>query len=400
MIINEKYLQDIDDDDDSSDEIASIGGTSREDMLKYFFEWNFSISANTIADVEFDYGDYIEHIGDIFDSINWVEDFIIDCRAYIKSPNWFGKTKEFILGTDKSNNRIIDILNDNEVTKSEYDFTIGEVNTSICFSPISKPSYQTFMRGFYKITNLIRTIRPTWARFGNIEYGYENELEYKFAFKTDDCKKIYKELFNEDADSEEKNNSIMRRIGAFDKKLQNYVNGGSEYNVSLLKTEDKYYTYEDYDKNISRDQNIIFVYIDFNIPKGTTLNRYDVLYDIRENFFTKFSTNFLSEHTVVFVCSSSKQTKHDKNFQKPKKEYKNDFIRDGYFIGIINDDSIDEDNQQLPVCFAYTRIIKGVEHKFGYVAFVNKQGIMRKGYISYNNDEKFLSHIQKEGYTN
>ena len=84
MIINEKYLQDIDDDDDSSDEITSIGGISREDMLKYFFEWNFSISANAIADVEFDYGDYIEHISDIFDSINWVDDFIINCRGYIK----------------------------------------------------------------------------------------------------------------------------------------------------------------------------------------------------------------------------------------------------------------------------------------------------------------------------
>ena len=253
MIINEKYLQDIDDDDVSSDEITSIAGASREDMLKYFFEWNFSISANTIADVEFDYGDYIERISDIFDSISWVDGFIIDCRAYIKSPNWFGKTKKFILGTDKSNNRIIDILTDIGVAKSEYDFTIGEVNTSICFSPLSKPSYTSFMRGFYKITNLIRTIRPTWARFGNIEYGYEDELEYKFAFKTEDCKKIYKELFNEDADSEEKNNSIMRKIGAFDKKLQNYVNGGSEFNVSLLKTEDRYYTYEDYDKKISRE---------------------------------------------------------------------------------------------------------------------------------------------------
>ena len=135
MIINEKYLQDIDDDDDSSDEITSIGGESREDMLKYFFEWNFSISANLKADVEFDYGDYIEHISDIFDSISWVEDFIIDCRAYIKSPNWFGKTKEFILGTDK-NNRIIDILSDIGVANSEYKYTNGEVNTSICFSPL------------------------------------------------------------------------------------------------------------------------------------------------------------------------------------------------------------------------------------------------------------------------
>ena len=253
MIINEKYLQDIDDDDDSSDEITSIGSTSREDIMKYFFEWNFCISANVKTDVEFDYGDYIEHISDIFDSINWVDDFIVDCRAYIESPKWFGKRKEFILGTDKSNSKIIDILTDIGVANSEYKYTNGEVNTSICFSPLSKPSYSSFMRGFYKIANLIRTIRPTWARFGNIEYGYEDELEYKFAFKTEDCKKIYKELFNEDADSEEKNNSIMRRIGAFDKKLQNYVNGGSEYNVSLLKTEDKYYTYEDYDEKISRD---------------------------------------------------------------------------------------------------------------------------------------------------
>ena len=109
------------------------------------------------------------------------------------------------------------------------------------------------MRGFYKIANLIRTIRPTWARFGSIEYGYEDELDYKFAFKTEDCKKIYKELFNEYADFEEKNNSIMRRIGAFDKKLQNYVNGGSEFNVSLLKTEDRYYTYTDFEKNTNRE---------------------------------------------------------------------------------------------------------------------------------------------------
>ena len=90
---------------------------------------------------------------------------------------------------------------------------------------------------------------------------------------------------------------------------------------------------------------MIFVYIDFNIPKGTTLNRYDVLIDIKQNFFTKFSTNFLSEHTVVFVCSSSNRTENEKNFQKPRKEYKNDFFRDGYFIVIIDDDSIDEDNQ-------------------------------------------------------
>ena len=253
MIINEKYLQDIDDDDDSSDVITSIGGTSRKDMMKYFFEWNFCISANVKADVEFDYGDYIEHISDIFDSINWVDDFIIDCRAYIESPKWFGKRKEFFLGTDKSNNKIIDILNYNGVAKSEYDFTDTEVNTSICFSPTSNASYSSFMRGFYKITDLIRTIRPTWARFGSLEYGYDDELDYKFAFKTEDCKKIYKELFNEDANSEEKNNSIMRRIGAFDKKLQNYINGGSEYNVSLLKTEDGHYTYKDYIKKISRD---------------------------------------------------------------------------------------------------------------------------------------------------
>ena len=252
MIINEKYLQDIDDDDDSSDEITSIGGPSREDMLKYFFEWNFCISADVKADVEFDYGDYVEHISDIFDSISWVDDFIIDCRAYIESPRWFRKKKEFVLGTDKSNNRIIDILNDNGVTKSEYYFTDCEVNTSICFSPTSKASYSSFMQGFYKITNLIRTIRPYLARFGSIEYGYDDELDYKFAFKTKDFKKIYKELFNEDADSEEKNNSIMRRIGAFDKKLQNYINGGSEYNVSLLKTEDRHYTYKDYIK-ISRN---------------------------------------------------------------------------------------------------------------------------------------------------
>ena len=321
MIINEKYLQDIDDDDDSNDEITSIGGESREDMLKYFFEWNFSISANIKADVEFDYGDYIEHISDIFDSISWVEDFIIDCRAYIKSPNWFGKTKEFILGTDKNNNRIIDILNDIGLTNSEYKYTNGEVNTSICFSLISKASYSSFMRGFYKIANLIRTIRPTWARFGSIEYGYDDELDYKFAFKTEDCKRIYKELFNEDADSEEKNNSIMRKIGAFDKKLQNYINGGSEFNVSLLKTEDRYYTYKDFEKNTNREQNVTYVYIHFNIPRGTTLNRYDILYDIRENFFAKFSTNFLLEHPVVFVCSSSKRTENDQDLSKFRKEY-------------------------------------------------------------------------------
>ena len=45
----------------------------------------------------------------------------------------------------------------------------------------------------------------------------------------------------------------MRKIGAFDKKLKNYVNSGSEYNVSLLKTEDRYYTYNDFKKNTYRE---------------------------------------------------------------------------------------------------------------------------------------------------
>ena len=52
------------------------------------------------------------------------------------------------------------------------------------------------------------------------------------------------------------------------------------------------------------------------------------------------------------------------------------------------------------MCFAYVRTIKGYEHKCGYVAFVDKRGIMYNGWISYNNDEKFLSHVQKEGYPN
>ena len=45
----------------------------------------------------------------------------------------------------------------------------------------------------------------------------------------------------------------MRRIVAFDKKLQNYINGGSEFNVSLLKTENRYYIYTDFEKNTNRE---------------------------------------------------------------------------------------------------------------------------------------------------
>lgn len=84
-----------------------------------------------------------------------------------------------------------------------------------------------------------------------------------------------------------------------------------------------------------------YVYIYFDIPKGTALNRNDVLYDIKENLFSKFSTNFLLEHPMVFVCSSSKQTENDQELSKHRKEYRIDDIRDGYFKGIENLASFD-----------------------------------------------------------